>query len=163
MHSEERKSNAQENLNTVLGSIGTAGAFGILNGNGLNLGGNNRPPAGDPPWSRDMKYERELTEKDAKIGKLEAQIYTDNQITLLERRIEDKLTRINERITADAAAQSVLNAKQQSFLDVIASKVAGFDAMTSRYINGPVMAASEAALSWFKPAGTAAAASGTGA
>ena len=153
MESTERKSNAQENLNTVLGSIGTAGAVGLLGGNGLNLfGNNNRPPAGDPPWSRDMNYERELTEKDAKIGKLESQIYTDQQVLALERRVDDKLTRINERINTETAAQNVLNAKQQSFLDVIASKVASFDMMTSRYINQPVMAASEAALAWGRSA-----------
>lgn len=44
------KSNAQENLNTVLGSIGTFGALGGFGGNGLlNLfGGGSRPPM-EPP------------------------------------------------------------------------------------------------------------------
>ena len=138
MESVEKKSNAQENLNTVLGSIGTAGAFGLLSGGGLNLFGN-RPPVGDPPWSRDLKYERELTGKDAEIGQLKAQLYTDQ-----------KITELRQELQAGTAAQAVINAQQNSVLGILQTQMANLNSMVSPYIRQPVMAASEAALSAFK-------------
>lgn len=125
-----------------------ATALGIQLLAGGNLGGIlGRPPAGDPPWSRDLKYERELTGKDAEIGKLQAQLYTDQQITALR-----------QELTAANAAQAVINAQQNGVLGLLQSQVATLNAMTSPYIKQPVMAASEAALNAFtaKTATTAA-------
>lgn len=127
-----------------------ATALGLQLLTGGNLGGilGGRPPAGDPPWSRDLKYERELTGKDAEIGKLQAQLYTDKQITALR-----------QELTAANAAQAVINAQQNSVLGLLQSQVATLNAMTSPYIKQPVMAASEAALSAFKAGGASTAAS----
>ena len=108
-----------------------SGSFGNI------LGG--RPPAGDPPWARDMNYERALTERDAKIGKLEGQLYTDQQVNA-----------VRQEIQGANAAQAVINAQQNGILGLLQSQVATLNAMTSPYIKQPVMAASEAALSAFK-------------
>ena len=104
-----------------------------------NILGGGRPPVGDPPWARDMGYERQLTERDAKIGKLEAQIYTDDKVDALRR-----------ELSAATAAQAVINAQQGGVIGLLQSQVATINAMTSPYIKQPVMAASEAALTAFK-------------
>lgn len=104
------------------------------------------PPAGDPPWSRDLGYERDLTGKDMEIGKLQAQLYTDQ-----------KITELRQELQAGQAAQAVVNAQQNGVLGILQSQVASLNAMTSLFIKQPVMAASEAALAAFKaPAATAA-------
>ena len=119
-------------------SIGALGLLLLQNGAlGGVLGG--RPQAGDPPWARDMGYERQLTERDAKIGKLEAQIYTDDKVDALRR-----------ELSAATAAQAVINAQQGGVIGLLQSQVATLNAMTSPYIKQPVMAASEAALTAFK-------------
>ena len=97
-----------------------------------------------------MNYERQLTTKDAEIGKLQAQLYTDQQITALRQELQ-----------AGQAAQAVINAQQNGVLGVLQNQVMQLNAMTSLYIKQPVMAASEAALSAFKGT-TAAAASASG-
>lgn len=136
------------------GTVGTALGIGIgalalnvLQNGGLGgiLGGG-RPPAGDPPWSRDLKYERELTTKDAEIGKLNAQLYTDQQITELRKELQ----------TA-TATQAVINAQQSGVIGLLQSQVNTLNSMTSLFIKQPVMAASEAALNAFaaKTAATA--------
>ena len=118
----------------------------FLTGN-LNIGGaGNRPPAGDPPWSRDMNYERQLTERDAKIGKLEAQIYTD-----------DKVDAVRRELQATTAAQQVFNATTMAAVATTRSHTEQLMKMTGLVISGPVMAASEAAASAFKAGGTSAA------
>lgn len=135
---------ATENKNAAsVGLAGTglglgAGALGLLllqNGALGNVLGGNRPPVGDPPWARDMKYERELTGKDAEIGKLQAQLYTDQQVNILRQELQ-----------AGQAAQSVINAQQGGLIGILQSQVQNLSAMTSLYIKQPVMAASEAAL-----------------
>lgn len=129
----------------------TALGLNLLQGGALGgiLGG--RPPAGDPPWARDLKYERELTGKDAEIGKLQAQLYTDQQITELRKELQ----------TA-TAAQAVINAQQTGVIGLLQSQVATLNSMTSLFIKQPVMAASEAALSAFTAKTATAAAPGGG-
>jgi hypothetical protein len=147
METTETKTSGTAITGAALG--GSALLLSVLNGGLGNLLGGMRAPAGDPPWSRDLRYERDLTEKDAKIGKLEAQIYTDQQVQAAERRFEDKLDAIEKQLNASVAAQAVLNAKQEAFIGGIAAQVASFDRMTARYIAGPVMTASEAVASAF--------------
>ena len=111
----------------------------LLTGN-LNLGGmGGRPPAGDPPWARDMNYERQLTQADAKIGRLEAQIYTDDKVDALRRELQ-----------AATAAQAVFNATMNGTIAAINSQTKQLMGMTGLIINAPAMAASEAAASAFK-------------
>lgn len=107
------------------------GAFGGI------LGG--RPPAGDPPWARDMNYERQLTQADAKIGRLEAQIYTDDKVDALRRELQ-----------AATAAQSVFNATMNGTVATINSQTKQLMGLTGLVINAPAMLSSEAAASAFK-------------
>lgn len=150
MHSSENNNKASVGLaGTALG-LG-AGAIGIqlLQNGGLgNLLGANRP-CGNPPWERDLNYERELTGKDAEIGQLKAQLYTDQQINALRQELQ-----------AGQAAQAVINAQQGGMIGILQTQVAQFNAMTGLYIKQPVMSASEAALNAFKANATTTASSG---
>ena len=132
-----------------------AGALGLLllqNGGLGNILGTARPPVGDPPWSRDLGYERDLTGKDMEIGKLQAQLYTDQ-----------KVNELRQELQAGQAAQAVINAQQTGMLAVLQNQVQVLNSMTSPYIKQPVMAASEAALSAFKaPAATGASSGSNG-
>ena len=107
-----------------------SGAFGGI------LGG--RPPAGDPPWSRDLNYERQLTQADAKIGKLESQLYTDQQVNGLRQELQGA-----------TAAQAVFNATLNGTVAAINAQTKQLMGMTGLIINGPAMAASEAAATAF--------------
>ena len=116
------------------------GSFGNI------LGG--RPPIGEPPWSRDLNYERQLTQADAKIGKLEAQIYTDDKVDALRRELQ-----------AATAAQAVFNATMNGTVATINSQTKQLMGLTGLVINAPAMLSSEAAASAFKASGAAAATS----
>ena len=164
---EEKKGNAQENLNTVLGSIGTVGALGVLGGNGGlgNLFGGNRPqpPVPELATLRDLDYERKLTEKDAKIGQLEAQQYTDRNLVELERRVEDKFDKLEAQIAAQNQTQAVLNAHQSDAIAMAQGEIMRMKSVFNLYINQPTMAASEAVMTAFKTSAATASGSGTGA
>ena len=150
---EEKKFASNGVANTGLALGATALGLGVLQNGGLGgLLGGNRPPAGDPPWSRDMNYERQLTTKDAEIGKLQAQLYTDQQITALRQELQ-----------AGQAAQAVINAQQSGVIGILQNQVMQLNAMTSLYIKQPVMAASEAALTAFKGSAATASSGGAGA
>lgn len=142
------------------GTVGSALGIGIgalaltlLQNGGLNgilgNGGVPRPPMEPVATQRDLRYERELTTKDAEIGKLQAQLYTDQQITELRKELQ----------TA-TATQAVINAKQSGVIGLLQNQVQTLNAMTSLYIKQPVMAASEAALT-FVPASLKAATAAT--
>ena len=118
-----------------------SGSFGNI------LGG--RPPAGDPPWARDMNYERQLTQADAKIGKLESQLYTDQQVNA-----------VRQEIQGATAAQAVFNATMNGTIAAINAQTKQLMGMTGLIINAPAMAASEAAASAFKANGASAANNG---
>lgn len=113
----------QGNLNTVLGAVGTAGALGILNGNGLLgglFGGN---CCNNGAWNRNgcgcsaadvavTRYEanmlQELAAKDSRIGLLESNIYTDQKIA-------DVYERLNTKINANKEAQDAVNLQQVAY------------------------------------------------
>lgn len=151
MHSSENNNKASVGLaGTALG-LG-AGAIGIqlLQNGGLgNLLGTNRPCC-NPPWERDLNYERELTGKDAEIGQLKAQLYTDQQVNALRQELQ-----------AGQAAQAVINAQQSGMLGILQTQVTQLSNITGLFIKQPVMAASEAALNAFKATATPANAGGT--
>ena len=138
-------SNGQVNLNSVLAALGTASFAGF---NLNNLFGNNRPPAGDPPWARDMQYERELTKANAENGQLKAQIYCDEKINELRR-----------DLTAATAAQQVFNSTVTASIATVTQQTQRLMSMTGLYINQPTMTASEAVANAYK---TAAADAGSG-
>ncbi len=123
------------------------------------LGAGMPPPGGNPPWSRDLEYERELTKANAETASLQAKLDCRTEVLAAERRFEDKL----DAIEAQIAAQQVFNATQTGVIATINAQTQQLMRMTGLYINQPVMAASEAALSAFKAGGTSAASSTTAA
>ena len=141
MVTETTENGSSATAKTGLGlSIGALALLLLQNG-GLNLGGM-RPPAGDPPWARDMNYERQLTQADAKIGKLESQLYTDQQVNA-----------VRQEIQGATAAQAVFNATMNGTIAAINAQTKQLMGMTGLIINAPAMAASEAAASAFKANG----------
>lgn len=113
------------------------------------LGGGMPPPnGGNPPWARDMNYERELTQANAKVAQLEAQQYANAAVLAAERRYEDKF----DKIEAALCEQRVHNATNDGVVAGIAAQTAQLLKMTAPFIVQPVMAASEAALNFVPPA-----------
>jgi len=137
----------QGNLNTVLGSLGTAGALGLFGPGGLNLGGGNRePPVSQRELDTRLSCERQLTEKDSEIGQLRAEKYADAAVLAAERRLADKIEKVEAAMNTANATQAVINAQQTGVIGLLQNQVATLNAMTGLYIKQPVMAASEAAL-----------------
>ena len=129
--------------------IGALALVALQNGGlGGILGG--RPPLPPPASKEDVAYERQLTTKDMEIAKLNAQLYTDQQVNELRR-----------ELSTSAATQAVINAQQSGVIGLLQSQVASLTAMTSPYIKQPVMAASEAALA-YKVGGTSTASTANG-
>ena len=129
--------------------IGAAALYALntLARGGFGFGGG-MPPAGDPPWARDMNYERELTQANAKVAQLEAQQYANAVVIASERRYEDKF----DKIEAALCEQRVHNAVNDGAVAGIAAQTAQLQKLTAPYIVQPVMAASEGALNFVPPA-----------
>ncbi len=136
---------------SVFGVSTAAAAKYVLGGDGGLFGGCNKNVA----TTRDLDYERKLTEANAKIGQLEAEKYADTGALAVERRLTDKIEELKATMNATTTTQAVLNEKQMGILTVLRTQVAAFDRMTGRYIIQPVMATSEAALN-IKPVAAAA-------
>ena len=101
----------QGNLNTVLGAIGTAGAVGLLNGNGLNLFGN-----GNGGCSEDHCVNRYEAGQAARIAELEtevklrdANIYADQKSLALYQYVDAQL----KDVRAELCAQRVHNQRTE--------------------------------------------------
>lgn len=93
-----------------LGIAGTA--LGLLNGGGNGLlgglfGGNNNNCCSDniPVNRYEMNLQQALAAKDARIGLLESNIYTDQKIA-------DVYERLNVKINANKEAQDAINMQQ---------------------------------------------------
>ena len=115
------------------------------------LGGMPPPPPPVPlATQRDLTYERELTVANAKIGQLEAEKYADSVTLAAERRLADKIEKIEVAMNAATTTQAVLNAKQEAFIGGLAAQVESFNRMTQRFINPVVMSGSEAIVASFK-------------
>ena len=157
METTEKQGNALAGTGVGLG----AGALGLLllqNGGLGGILGGNRPPMEPPATQRDVNYERQLTEKDMQIAQLTAQQYADNAVLTAERRLADKIEKIEAQINATTTTQAVINAQQTGLIATLQNQVMVLNNMTGLYIKQPVMAASEAALNTLKPAAAATAA-----
>lgn len=103
----------QGNLNTVLGAIGTAGAVGLLNGNGGGImgnlfGGNGNCNSDCMPINRyEMGLIQKNAEKDGEIALLKADKYTDQKFADLNDRYSGRFTEIEKQL----AVQAVHNQK----------------------------------------------------
>lgn len=84
---------------------------------------------------RDLANERALSQKDAEIGKLQSQLYTDQQFNTLR-----------QEITSAAATQAVYDAKLSGALDIVKSKVAILDGMYAPVLRPQVLAPANAIL-----------------
>lgn len=126
--------------------IGAAALYAINSMmRGFGAGG---PPNGNPPWSRDLDYERELTKANAETASLKAQLDCRAEVLAAERRFEDKLDALEAQINA----QQVFNATQTGVIATINAHTKQLMRMTGLYITQPVMGASEAALNYVPPA-----------
>lgn len=101
-------------VGTVLGSIGTAAATGVLGGNGLNLFGNNSNCGAMYACSDNMPVTRYELGQEQKISKLEAEIalrdstiYSDKKSLELYQYIDGRMRVVEGQI----AAQAVTNAQ----------------------------------------------------
>jgi len=135
---------------------GSALLVSLLNGGaGRLFGGMAGPPPEPPATQRDLKYERELTEKDAEIGQLKAEKYADAAVLAAERRLADKIEAIEKEMNTSNATQAVINAQQTGVIGILQNQVATLSAMTGLYIKPAVLGASEAAAAALKPASSA--------
>lgn len=141
--------NGQGNLNTVLGAIGTAGAIGLFNGGLGGIFGGPRPPMEPPATQRDLKYERELTTKDAEIGQLKAEKYADSAVLAAERRLADKIEKIETTMTAGFRAQGEYNVANTAAVASLNNQTQQLMKMTNLIIAAPAFAESQAAASVF--------------
>jgi hypothetical protein len=142
----------------ALFGVTTAIAAKYVMGNGGGLLGNGMPPPGDPPWARDMNYERELTKANAEIGQLKAEKYADAVTLAAERRLADKIEKIETAMQAGFRAQGEYNVANTAAVASTNAQVAQLMRLTGLVINAPTMLASEAGASAFKAASPVAAA-----
>lgn len=162
---ETKENNVKEPFN---GTAVTGAALGgasllvqLLSGGlgGLSLG--NRPPVEPPATQRDLGYERELTTKDAEIGQLKAEKYADSAVLAAERRLADKIEKIETSMTAGFRAQGEYNVANTAAVASLSNQTNQLMKMTNLIISGPVMAESSAAATAFTAKTTAAANSGS--
>lgn len=154
-------SSGQGDLNTVLGAIGTAGVLGLFGGGGINIGGGNRPP---PVSQRELDAhaasERELAEKDAEIARLKGEKYADAAVLAAERRLADKIEKIETTMTTGFRNQGEYNVANTAAVAGLRKQTDALLSMAGIIINAPAMAASQAAAAAFT--GAAGKSGGTG-
>lgn len=98
-------------VGTVLGSIGTAAATGVLGGNGLNLFGGNSAACAcsdNMPVNRyDMAQEQKIAKLESEIAMRDSTIYADKKSLELYQYIDGRMRVVEGQI----AAQAVTNAQ----------------------------------------------------
>jgi len=140
---------------TALGiGIGALGLSVLQNGGPGNILGG-RPPMPPPEplaTQRDLGYERQLTEKDSEIGQLRAEKYADAAVLAAERRLADKIEKIETGMNAFVLKQSEYNVANTAAVATTNAQVMQLMKLTGLVINGPTMLASEGAATAFKTA-----------
>lgn len=109
-------------VGTVLGSIGTAAATGVLNGNGLNLfGGNNACVCSENmPVSRyDMAQEQKIAKLESELALRDSTIYSDKKSLELYQYIDGRMRVVEGQI----AAQAVTNAQIAANISCMQSNI----------------------------------------
>ncbi len=135
---------AKTGLGLAIGALG----LNFLQNGGLNLVGM-RPPMEPPATQRDLRYERELTTKDAEIGQLKAQQYADGAVLAAERRLADKIEKIETTMTAGFRAQGEYNVANTAAVAALNNQTSQLMKMTNLIISGPAFAESQAAAAPF--------------
>jgi hypothetical protein len=129
------------------------GLYALNGGLGNILGG--RPPMPPPEplaTQRDLGYERQLTEKDSEIGQLRAEKYADAAVLAAERRLADKIEKIETGMNAAVLKQAEYNVANTAAVATTNAQVMQLMKLTGLVINGPTMLASEGAATAFKTA-----------
>ena len=111
----EFASHAQSNLNTVLGSIGTAGALmgGLLNLGGMANNCNSGCNGGcsENQWVNryELTLQQELAAKDAEIGLLKADKYTDEKLVEVYKDLQGQINALQQSQNQVNMQQAVYN------------------------------------------------------
>ena len=115
----------------TLGVIGTALASGVLN-NGVGGIFGNRTTCNDDHCVNRYEFglQQEISARDAKIGLLESNIYTDSKIADVYERLNAKIGVLE----AANAQQAVYNAVNTSNLACLSGQVAELMALTKRIV-----------------------------
>ena len=134
-----------------------ATALGLyaLNGGLGNIIGGTRPPMPLPePFAtqRDLAYERDLTTKDAEIGQLKAEKYADTVVLAAERRLADKIEKIETGLNTAILKQAEYNVANTAAVATTNAQVMQLMKLTGLVINAPTMLASESAATACKAA-----------
>lgn len=136
----EFASHAQSNLNTVLGSIGTAGALmgGLLNlggmANNCNSGCNGGCNGGCSENQLVNRYEltlqQELAAKDAEIGLLKADKYTDEKLVEVYKDLQGQINALQQAQNQVNMQQAVYNATNTAAISCIQNQIAQLQSLT---------------------------------
>lgn len=125
-HDSHVTGQGQGNLNTVLGSLGTASFLGI-NANNLLGGLGGRCGCGDGSSAPISRYEatmmQELAAKDSKIGLLESNIYTDSKIADVYERLNNKISAMEKEQNAINLQQAVYNGVNTAAVECIKGQI----------------------------------------
>lgn len=120
-------------VGTVLGSIGTAAATGVLGGNGLNLFGNNSNCGAMYACSDNMPVTRYELGQEQRIAKLEseislrdANIYADKKSLELYAYVDGRMRNIESQI----ATQAVHNATSDAVIGCMQGQIAQLMGLT---------------------------------
>lgn len=132
----------QGNYNTVGASAGIASFLGLNAGNILG-GWGNRCGCGDGSSTPVSRYEadmmNQLAAKDAKIGLLESNIYTDSKIADVYERLTNKINAVKEEQNAINMQQAVYNGVNTATVECIKGQIAQLMGLTKLVVpNGSV-------------------------
>jgi hypothetical protein len=120
-------SKSQANLNTVLGALGTAAFVGAGTGGLGGIFGNRTACSEDHCVNRyEFGLQQEIAAKDARIGLLESNIYTDAKIADVYERLNAKIGGVE----AQLSAQAVYNATNTATINCISGQVAQLMSLT---------------------------------
>lgn len=102
----------QGNLNTVLGAIGTANAImpNLFSGCGGGIISNRGCGCGDVAVNRyELGLVQEVAAKDARIGLLEAQVYTDGKLVDVVKDYTGQIAALAAEVRANKEHQGEIN------------------------------------------------------
>ena len=132
----EFASHAQSNLNTVLGSIGTAGALmgGLLNLGGMANNCNSGCNGGcsENQWVNryELTLQQELAAKDAEIGLLKADKYTDEKLVEVYKDLQGQINALQQAQNQVNMQQAVYNGTNTAAISCIQSQIAQLQSLT---------------------------------
>lgn len=127
-------SNGKGNLGVTLGAIGTGLGIlsGGLNGTGILNGGNWNNGCSENHFVNryELGLQQELASKDAKIGLLESNIYTDSKIADVYERLNNKINCIESQVSQ----QAVVNAQITANISCMQGAITALQGLTKTVI-----------------------------